>query len=198
MDKNNYISGLKAAEKLGLHISTLRKYADNGVIDSIKTHGGVRRYCIDRYLRENSSKKAIKTVEKINIAYCRVSSSGQKDDLMRQVEFMQERYPSFEIVTDIGSGINFDRPGLRKIIDCAIDGKLNSLAVAYKDRLCRIGYNLIEYLLKTYSAAEIIVANDKKENINEEMMNDLMMMLTVYTAKINGMRKYKRDNISSF
>jgi predicted site-specific integrase-resolvase len=108
---------------------------------------------------------------------------------------MKDKYPDFEIITDVGSGINFERKGLQKIIDIAIAGQLEKLAVSYKDRLCRIGYPLIEHLLTKYSNTEIIVDAEKAETVNEEIANDLMQIITVYTAKINGMRSYKKPTL---
>ena len=132
---------------------------------------------------------------KVNVCYCRVSTHGQSDDLERQVEFMKTRYPDFEIITDIASGINFERKGLQKIIDYAICGRLEKLAICYKDRLCRIGYPLIEHILVKYSNTDIIVEAEKPETVNEEIANDLMQIITVYTAKINGMRSYKKQQM---
>jgi predicted site-specific integrase-resolvase len=189
MDK--YVGGKIAVAKLGISLNTLRAYADEGVIEAIKTPGGARRYNIDKYLREYRNK----VTDRKCIVYCRVSSHGQADDLQRQVEHMSAKYPGFEVVTDIGSGINFERKGLQQIIDYAIQGKLEKLAVAYKDRLCRIGYSLIEYILTKYSNTEIIVDTETDETVNEEIAGDLMQIITVYTAKINGMRKYKKPHL---
>lgn len=190
----SYMSGNKAATRLGISIGTLRAYADRGKIDIIKTKGGIRRYNVDKYIRENIGDQ-VKVEEKFKVCYCRVSTWSQRDDLDRQVDYMKGKYPDFEIITDIGSGINFDRPGLQKIIDYAITGKLEKLAVAYKDRLCRIGYNLLEYIFIKYSDTEIIVETNVPETVNEEIANDLMQIITVYTAKINGMRSYKKAKI---
>lgn len=189
---DNYVNGKTATIRLGISLNTLRTYANQGKIDVIKTKGGIRRYNIEKYIKDNVN-NPVEIETKYRVCYCRVSSYGQKDDLDRQVAYMQEKYPNFEIVTDVGSGINFDRKGLQKIIDYAIEGKLEKLAVAYKDRLCRIGYNLIEYILTKYSNTEIIIDNDKSETVNEEIANDLMQIITVYTAKINGMRSYKKS-----
>jgi predicted site-specific integrase-resolvase len=96
-----YIPLRKAVEFLGLHPNTLRKYADEGKIKSIKNEAGQRLYDVESYQRGA-------TVATI-VCYCRVSSTKQRDDLARQVEFMRERYPGAEIVQDIGSGLNFKR-----------------------------------------------------------------------------------------
>lgn len=193
MNNSKYIPGNKAAKLLGIHINTLRKYADEGKIEIIKTKGGVRRYNIDKYIKENTNNEEI--INRKKVCYCRVSTHSQSDDLERQIEYMQTNYPEHEIISDIGSGINFDRKGLNKIIDYAINNELEELVVEYKDRLCRIGYNLIERILIKYSNTKIIVTEDKPETINEEIANDLMQIITVYTAKINGMRKYKKQKM---
>ena len=133
--------------------------------------------------------------ERKKVCYCRVSTHGQNNDLERQVAYMKFKYPDYEIISDIGSGINFKRPGLLKIIDYAISDNLDTLVVAYKDRLCRIGYDLIENILTKYSNTNIIIDQEKEETINDEISNDILAIINVYSAKINGMRKYKKDNI---
>ncbi|MEY2978764.1 MAG: hypothetical protein RLZZ435_2903, partial [Cyanobacteriota bacterium] len=94
-----YIPLRKAVEFLGLHPNTLRKYVDEGKIKSIKNAAGQRLYDVESYQREST--------RPATLCYCRVSSTQQRDDLARQVEFMRERYPEAEIIQDIGSGLNF-------------------------------------------------------------------------------------------
>ena len=105
---------------------------------------------------------------------------------------MIKKYQNYEIIEDIGSGINFNRKGLRKIIKLGIEGKINKLIVAYKDRLTRFGFELIEDLIKEYSNSEIIIENEKDEKEpKDELVDDVLQILNVYTAKMNGLRKYK-------
>lgn len=106
-------------------------------------------YNVDKYLRnikntknENNNDDEYENNNhnyKLNISYVRVSSIGQKDDLERQKEMMRKEYPNHEMIEDIGSGINLNKRGLRKIIRLAIEGKVNELVVAHKDRLARFG-----------------------------------------------------------
>ena len=106
---------------------------------------------------------------------------------------MKEKYPNHLIIEDIGSGINFNRKGFRKIIKLGIEGKIKELVVAYKDRLTRFGYSLIEDLIKEYSNGSIVIETNKEEKDKEnEIVEDVLNILNVYTAKINGMRKYKK------
>jgi len=104
---------------------------------------------------------------------------------------MKNKYPNHEILYDIGSGINFNRPNLKKIINYGINKKLEELVIAYKDRLCRIGYELIEYMLKEYSNTKIIIVNDEIKSPEKELTDDLIEIITVFSSKLYGMRSYK-------
>lgn len=216
MQKNDekYVSPKRAKEILGVHAQTLYNWEKKGKIDTIRTAGGQRMYNVDKYLRtygdpnyddkinvdENDKIKVYDNEKKdrVNICYIRVSTLNQKDDLVRQKKYMQEKYPTYELIEDIGSGINFNRKGLRKIIKYAINGKINKLVVAYKDRLTRFGFDLIEDLIKEYSKGEVIIEDEKetKKEPKEELVEDVLQILNVYTAKLNGLRKYskKKEN----
>jgi predicted site-specific integrase-resolvase len=202
----NYISGKKASEILGVHQRTLMNWDKKGLIDVIRTPGNKRLYNVKKYLEKNKFKcdnsnlvKGCDFIideinEKIDICYIRVSTYGQKDDLERQKQYMIEQFPNLKIIEDVGSGINFKRKGLLKIIQLAIDGKLNKLIVAHKDRLARFGYELIDFIIKEYSNGEIIILN-KEEDLEpeEEMVKDVLQIMNVFTAKMNGLRKYKKN-----
>ena len=202
----NYISGKKASEILGVHQRTLMNWDRKGLIDVIRTPGNKRLYNVKKYLEKNKFKcdnsnlvKGCDFIideinEKIDICYIRVSTYGQKDDLERQKQYMIEQFPNLKIIEDVGSGINFKRKGLLKIIQLAIDGKLNKLIVAHKDRLARFGYELIDFIIKEYSNGEIIILN-KEEDLEpeEEMVKDVLQIMNVFTAKMNGLRKYKKN-----
>jgi len=176
----------KVLEVLKIHYHTLTNMVKRGEMEAIKI-GTKYLYNLDKYL---INKGIIKN--SLNICYCRVSSNKQKQDLERQEKYMREKYPSHMIIKDIGSGLNFNRIGLMKIIDYAIKGKINELVIAYKDRLARIGYDLISNIIKTYSKGKIIIINKKEEETpTEELTKDIITIMNVYTAKINGLRKYK-------
>ena len=179
---------------------TLIKLVELNKIEYIKTEGNQRKYNADKYIRDNKVETdkdkniILENIpnEKLNICYVRVSTRGQKEDLERQKKYMKEKYPKYIIIEDIGSGINFNRIGLRKIIKLGIANKINTLVVAYKDRLTRFGFDLIKDLLLEYSNAEIKIENGKiMKEPREEIVDDVLQILNVYTAKINGMRKYK-------
>ena len=136
---------------------------------------GKRFYNVEKYLNENKIKTEkdlkeednqennnLKEDKKINICYVRVSTIGKKDDLERQKTYMKNKYKKYEIIEDIGSVINFNRRGLRKIINLAIDKRVNKLVVAHKDRLTRFGFDLIEDLIKKYSNGQVILDDEKE------------------------------------
>lgn len=116
--------------------------------------------------------------------------------MKRQETYMKNKYPTYEIISDIGSGINFNRKGLNKIIDMGIKGEIEILVVAYKDRLTRFGYELIEKIIKEYSNGEIKIENKKEEETPmDEITKDITAIMNVYVAKMNGLRKYKSQMI---
>ena len=185
---NKYVNRKTAAEKLGVHYHTLYAMAKRGDIETLKI-GKHQKYNVQRYLHD---KEGHIEVTKRKICYCRVSSAKQRGDLKRQIAEMRTEYPKYEMITDIGSGMNFKRPGLKKIIDYGIKGEIEVVAVAYKDRIARIGYDLIENIIEEYSNGKIEIKNkEEEETAQEEITKDLLAIMNVYVAKVNGTRKYK-------
>jgi putative resolvase len=204
MNTKKFVGGKEASEILGVHQRTLYSWESQNIIEVIRTPGGKRLYNVNKFLEERNKDKNKSNIlsddinmnqlkEKLNICYVRVSSNGQKDDLERQKEMMKTKYPKYLIIEDIGSGLNLNKRGIKKIIKLAIAGKINELVVAYKDRLTRFGYELIEEIITEYSEGKIIILNEK-ENIEpeEELVKDMMAIMNVYVAKMNGLRKYKK------
>ena len=178
-----------------LHISqnTLRKWADEGKITTFRAggKGSHRRYKID-----NTSKEAIAPIptassERRKIIYARVSTKKQSENLSRQIEYLRDKYPNHELISDIGSGINFKRKGLNAILDSAFKGNLEEVVVAYKDRLCRFGFELFKTIFTKLSNATIVVFNENIGSQDEELASDVLEIVTVFSAKINGRKKYK-------
>ncbi len=183
-----YVKRKEALKTLGICYKTLYKMAEKKEIETIKISGNTL-YNINKYLRDNNIAKK----EKEKICYCRVSSRKQKESLERQVKYMKDKYPNHRIIKDIGSGINYERKGLREIIEKAIKGEIEEVVITYKDRLTRFGYEMIEWIIKKYSGGEIKIINKKEEETpTEEMTKDIISIMNVYVAKVNGLRKYKR------
>jgi putative resolvase len=187
---NKYVSRKEASEILGIHYHTVYALAERKEIETVKI-GKRQLYNVNKYLQKQKIPVANEIRKKI--CYCRVSSSKQKEDLQRQIEYMKKKYPSYEIISDIGSGLNMNREGLKKIIDSGIKGEIEILVVAYKDRLVRFGYELIERIIKEYSNGEIKIENNEEEKTPmEELTTDIVSIMNVYVAKMNGLRKYKK------
>lgn len=197
---SNLKGGKEAAEILGVHQRTLYLWDKKGLIEVIRTPGNKRLYNVDKFLAEQKCKENIcenldelDKKDKLNLCYVRVSSSNQKDDMERQKKVMVEKYPNHLIIEEIGSGLNLNKRGIKKIIHLAIAGKINELVIAYRDRLTRFGYELIEELIHKYSKGKIIVISESdKLEPEEEIVKDIMAIMNVYVAKMNGLRKYKK------
>lgn len=136
--------------------------------------------------RENENRKII--------GYCRVSSNKQKDDLERQVEnvktYMYSKGYQFEIITDIGSGINYNNKGLNKLLDNVTNSEVEKIIVLYKDRLIRFGFELIENLCSKYGTSIEIIDNSDKTG-EQELVEDMVQIITVFSARLQGERANK-------
>ena len=161
------------ATKFGCSIVTLRRWEAEGKLTSVRTHGNHRRY-IDPSI--NSSEPPV--IERKHYAYCRVSSSKQKDDLERQKQAMQETHPDHEIITDIGSGLNFKRKGLLRLVDSILRGHVKEVVIAHRDRLCRFGFELLQWLCDR-SNTDLVVKNQEVRTASEELSDDLMAIVHV-------------------
>ena len=174
-----------AASELGVHPNTLRNWANEGKIKVVKTATGQRRYDLSTLV--NTGKER----ERSRICYCRVSSAKQRADLDRQVGHMRKLFPNYEIVTDIGSGLNFKRKGLLSILERAMRGDVAELVVAYRDRLCRFGFDLIEWLI-VKNGGKLLVLDDPAVSPYTELTRDLLSVLHVFSCRLHGLRKYGR------
>ena len=195
MNEKKYYQHKEAAEILGISRETLKRWGDAGKIQYYKAgEKGSRfrrRYCLDEFIGIDRGKNTIDPKKRRSICYARVSSRHQKDDLERQKEYLKNKYPNHEVITDIGSGLNFKRKGLKTILDFAYKGEIEELVVAHKDRLCRFGFELVENAITECSQGKIVVLNNHKSSPHEELTTDLLAILTVFSARSNGLRKYK-------
>lgn len=178
-----YVPLRKAVERLGLHPNTLRRYADEGKIEIIKNEAGQRLYNVESYVR-GAARASL-------VCYCRVSSSKQKDDLQRQIAYMQSLYPEAEIIQDIGSGLNFKRKGLRSLLDRLLRGDKLKIIVACRDRLCRFGFELIQYMVEQ-NGGEILVLDQTVHCPESELTTDLLSIIHVFSCRMHGLRKYSK------
>ena len=184
-DSLMYVPSRKACLELGVHANTLRRWADEGKIRYIRTAGGKRLYDCSSVEQSSSTKK--------NYCYCRVSSSKQKDDLERQVSFMQSKYPDHTILKDVGSGIDFKRKQLLFLLEECSMGRVGEVVVAYRDRLCRFGFELLEWFFSK-NAVKLVVLEQQEFSPQQELVYDFISIITEFSSRVHGLRKY-RDQI---
>ena len=189
MNEIKYIKPKEASKILGVNLDTLRRMAERGEIKHIRTDTGRYLFDISSFIKRGNPD----IQERKTICYARVSSRGQKSDLQNQIALLKTKYPETEVISDFGSGLNFHRKGLEKIMDLAYKGELKEIVVTYKDRLCRFGFELIEYILKTQSNAKIVVLCHNSTSKESELATDLLSIITVFSARMHGLRKYKNQ-----
>lgn len=173
-----YVNSKDAAKYYTVSLDTLRRWDKQGKIKTIRTEGGHRRYFIPKNNEQN-------------IIYARVSSSKQSDDLQRQVEFLRKQFPNYEIITDIASGINFKRKGFKTILDRVFEGKVKNVVVATDDRFTRYGFELFEDIFTRFGTKLYSVSDKQYKSPEQELSEDLLSIITVFTARYYGSRKYK-------
>jgi len=173
----------KACLALGLSPNTVRKYADKGIINSIRNAANQRLIDVDSFIRK-SSKSSV-------ICYCRVSSNKQRDDLARQVVYMREQFPNAEIIKDIGSGLNFKRKGLISLLDRLAQGDKLTVVVAHKDRLARFGVELLRYFINK-NGGELMVLDQTTHSPERELSEDLLSIIHVFSCRMHGLRRYSK------
>lgn len=196
MSTTKYYKISKAAEKLGVSIPALRKWEADGVISAIRTPGGQRMLDISSLCPDTIVKHQSKQSPLI-IVYARVSSTKQKDDLARQKTYLfdhptvkKARSEDVIAITDVGSGLNFKRTGLLRILGLVKEGGISKVIVASRDRMARFGFELIEWLCNGYGT-EILVLDQEDSTPEEELGKDLMSIVQVYCCRWNGRRRYK-------
>ena len=173
-----YVPLRKAKKFYGLSDKTLRKYAENGKINAIRSPSGRWMFALGNTGRYSST-----------ICYCRVSSAKQKEDLARQVVYMREQFPQAEIIRDIGSGLNFKRKGFKTILERLLRGDKLTIVVAHKDRLARFGTDIIKFLTEQ-NGGELMVLDKNELSPEQELTEDLLAILTVFSCRMHGLRRY--------
>jgi predicted site-specific integrase-resolvase len=169
---------------IGVTTQTLLQWEQAGKIKADKTKGGHRRY----WYREIPSNDGV--VSKKQFIYARVSSAKQKNDLQRQIDALQAIYPTYTVIQDIGSGINFKRRGLLSLLDDVFGGHVSKIVVAHRDRLSRFGFELFEHIFKRFGATVEVVSDSDVKEPTVELAKDLLSIITVFSARYYGSRSY--------
>lgn len=182
------------AELLNVSVKTLQRWDRDKILIAKRTPTDRRYYTYDQYLEFKGVTNDSNTKKKV--IYTRVSTNNQKDDLKNQVKFLLDFSNAKgiiidEIIEDIGSGLNYNRKKWNKLIEHCMENKIDSIMVTHKDRFIRFGYEWFERFLGKYDV-KIIVVNNETLSPNEELVQDIISILHVFSCKIYGMRKYKK------
>ncbi|MFQ5795940.1 MAG: IS607 family transposase [Candidatus Bipolaricaulia bacterium] len=198
---DRYYSIGQVSEMLGVSIITLRRWDKSGkLVPDIRTQGGHRRYSettLRKFLGQPLPSSPGDKNKKV-ILYARVSSRAHKDDLENQVQTLKQfcigAGQSYDDVwTDIGSGLNYRRSKFRQLITKALNGRLEKVIVAHKDRLARFGYDLIEAIFAQYGTKLVVINRSEKPDpeFMHELTEDLIAIVQHFCAKFYGRRSYK-------
>lgn len=171
---------------------TLRNWHKTGRL--IPDHTGANGY---RYYSEKQLNEVLQKSDeqkRFVVGYCRVSSNKQKDDLERQIDNMAKYLTSqgqpFKIIEDIGSGINYKKKGLQELLTMILNRQVSKIVILYKDRLTRFGYELIEYIADA-NGCEIEIIDNTERTEEQELVEDLVQIITVFSCKLQGRRANK-------
>ena len=187
----------KFSKEIGVSISTLRTWDKTGYLKPAKVlDNGYRYYSdeqIDKYLNVDSDIDDRKIV-----LYARVSTKKQMDDLDRQIEnlktYAYTKGYSFELITDIGSGLNYKKEGLKKLIRMICNKEVKKLVILYKDRLVRFGFELIEEVCRI-NDVEIEIIDNTTVSKEQELTDDLIQIITVFANRLYGSRSKKTASL---
>ena len=188
----------QAAKELGVSIPTLRRWEAEGKIQAERTPKGHRRYDLAQ-LRGLKPYETSKT-NRPTVCYARVSSHDQKEDLVRQAALLETFCAAngwtYEIVQDLGSGLNYNKRGLQQLIKRICSGTVGRLVLTNKDRLLRIGSELVFSLCEAYNT-EVVIINQGEQPLSfeEELAQDVLEIITVFSARLYGSRSHKNRKL---
>jgi putative resolvase len=187
----------QAAKELGVSRETLRRWEAAGKIQVERTPKGHRRYDLAK-LHGLTPRPSL--AGRPTIAYARVSSYDQKEDLMRQVALLESFCAAngwtYEIIQDLGSGLNYNKKGLQQLIKRICSGTVGRLVLTNKDRLLRFGAELVFALCEAYNA-EVVMINQGEQPLRfeEELAQDVLEIITVFSARLYGSRSHKNRKL---
>jgi predicted site-specific integrase-resolvase len=191
------VSIQEAAEFLGVSPQTLRRWEREGrLLPDERTPGGQRRYDLVRLRPE-----LFHTPEpqRRTIAYARVSSHDQKDDLERQKQVLElycaRQGWTFEVIADLGSGMNYQKKGLKRLLDAIIDGQVGRLVITHKDRLLRFGAELVFAICEAKNIEVVILNQGEETTFEEDLAKDVLEIITVFSARLYGSRSRKNQKL---
>lgn len=180
------------ASRIGVTVKTLQKWDKDGTLPAFRNPKNRRYYTEEQYLAYIG--ETAKNDHKV-VAYARVSNASQKDDLKNQVEFLRQYANGKgvildDVITDVGSGLNYKRKHWNELLDQIMANNIDTVYITYKDRFVRFGYDWFEQLANKFNT-QIVVLNNPDLSPQEEMIQDLISIIHVFSCRIYGLRKYK-------
>lgn len=182
------------AEMIGKSVKTLQKWDRDGILKAYRSPSNRRYYTHSQYLDYIGESR---TEIKSNVIYARVSTRNQIDDLKNQIKYL-EKYcldngiPISNIYSDFGSGMNYSRKKWNTLIDDCFEGKIDKIIISYKDRFVRFGFDWISDLLYRLTGTQIIIVENISTTPENELIQDLISIIHVFSCRVYGLRKYKK------
>ena len=191
---NRFIKIGEAAALLGVSVQTLRRWErEKKLLPDRRSVGGTRYYLREKLFGSQPIES------NLTIAYARVSSHDQKDDLKRQVDrlsaYCAAKGWSYEIISDLGSGMNYRKKGLKKLLDAILERKVIRLVLTHKDRLLRFGAELVFSLCQAKEIEVVVINQGEEGSFEEELAKDVLEIITVFSARLYGARSHKNKKL---
>ena len=186
----------QVSKEIGVSVDTLRRWEREGKIKSERTQGKHRRYDLElilAYVNRN------KPTPKITVAYARVSTPNKKNDLETQKKglelFCLSNGWQYILVSDIGSGLNYTKKGLKELIKMIELNQVERLVINYKDRLLCFGNEIIFEMCKYHNVEVVVITESESKDYNKELVEDVLAVITLFSARIYGSRSHKSKKI---
>ena len=196
---SKYVSIGEAAKSLGVSTQTLRRWDLDGKLVAERTPGGRRRYRVSDVAQFNPLGVNRAVLERPTVAYARVSSHDQKDDLARQVKVLEMYCAAqgwaFSTITDLGSGMNYRKKGLTRLLDDIIEDRVGRLVLTHKDRLLRFGAELVFAVCEAKNVEVVIINQGENRSFEQELAEDVLEIVTVFSARLYGARSHKNKRL---
>ena len=189
----------EAAKELGVSVDTVRRWADSQKLKSVRAPSGHRRFYLAD-LKRLTPRELRQLDERITINYARVSSHDQKQDLVRQAQVLEAFSAAngwqYETIQDLGSGLNYNKKGLQKLLKRIMQGDVGRLVLTHKDRLLRFGAELVFAVCEEFET-EVVIINKTSEEISfeQELVQDMIELITVFSARLYGSRSKKNKKL---
>lgn len=188
-----------AAKELGVSVKTVRRWAESGKLRFERSPSGHRRFYLAD-IKRIAPRDFNQLEDRITINYARVSSSDQKEDLIRQIQVLEAFSGTngwqFETISDLGSGLNYNKKGLQKLLKRIMQGDVGRLVLTHKDRLLRFGSELVFAMCEEYETEVVIINKSSEETtFEQELVTDMIELITVFSARLYGSRSRKNKKL---